>query len=323
MNIRLTKKPARLNFYWSVLMLFWAPFLSCQKKTVLKPQKINYRATAAISLTNVHDTTISYDSISGGTVACINLINCHNIHITQCKLMNSTLHGIFMSKCTNIIIDSNYFYKVATGVFAYSSQGIQVRSNQFKNMMGPYPLGQFVQFNHVSGSDNCFTNNKCENLAGESDAEDAINMNDSNGVALSPIMISGNWIRGGTSKSGGGIVLGDNGGSYQTAQNNIVVNTCGYGIGIADGNHMQIIGNQIYGAQTGISNVGICVQDFYGTGCSLNTITNNIVNWTNSAGVPNGCWNAGNCGNVVGWDNNTWIAKINASILPPTIITYQ
>ena len=323
MNLRWTEKPERLKFYWPILFLFLVTFLSCQKKTTLKPLKKNYRATAAISLLNVHDTTISYDSISGGAVACINLTNCRNIHITQCKLMNSALHGIFMNGCVNITIDSNYFYKVATGIFAYNSQGIQVKSNQFKDMQGPYPLGQFVQFNHVSGSGNCFINNRGENITGESNAEDDINMNASNGVASSPIMISGNWIRGGTSKSGGGIVLGDNGGSYQTAQNNILVNTCGYGIGIADGTNMQIIGNQIYGEKTSISNVGICVQDFYGIACSLNTITNNIVNWTNSAGLRNDSWNAGNCGTVMGWDNNTWNANINVSILPPTIITYE
>ena len=288
-----------------------------------KVAKVQYKATSPISLYNVHDITISYDSINGGSLACISLTNCHNIHITKCKLLNSSSFGVVTSGCANIIVDSSYFYKVATGVFAYNTQGVQVVSNQFKNMQGPYPMGQFVQFNHVSGSGNSFINNIGENITGQSNTEDDVNMNASNGTASSPIMISGNWIRGGTSKTGGGIVLGDNGGSYQTAENNILVNSGAYGIGIADGTNMEVINNKVYGAQTSISNVGIGVQNDYGLACSLNTITGNYVNWTNAKGVRNDNWNANNCGTIIGWANNTWNANINASLLPVIIITYK
>jgi len=293
------------------------------KNPITATPVVKYKATAPIALTNVHDITISYDSITGGSRACISLTNCRNIHITHCKLLNGSSFGVWTEGCVNIKVDSSYFYRVSSGVFAYSSQTIQVIANQFKNMQGPYPYGQFVQFNHVSGAGNCFINNRGDNVSGHSNAEDDVNVNASNGVATSPIMISGNWIRGGTSKTGGGIVLGDNGGSYQTAQNNILVNTAAYGIGIADGTNMQIIGNKIYGAQTPVSNVGIAVQDYYGIGCAMNTITGNYVNWTNSSGVRNDGWNANNCGIVTGWANNTWNANITASILPAVIITYK
>ena len=281
---------------------------------------VTYKVSAPISLSGVNNLTISGDSIKGGTVPCITLTNCTNIHITHCKLFNSTNVGVNLLNCVNVLVDSSYISNVSTGVYATTSKTIQVVANQMKNMVGPFPRGQFVQFNTCSGAGNSVINNKLENVLGASSPEDAISMYMTNGTAASPVMISGNSIKGGgPSASSGGIMLGDGGNSsYQTAQNNTLVNCGAYGISVAGGSNMQVLNNQIFAAQNTFTNVGICVWNQYATvsGCSVIIVSGNQVNWTNAAGQANGSWNNGNCGTVSGWSNNTWAANITSSILP-------
>jgi len=283
-----------------------------------------YIVSNVINLTGVHDLTISGKSIAGGNVPCISLTNCSNIHITNCRLVNSTTTGVNLYKCVNIVVDSSYISNVSTGVYASTCQSIKVLRNQMKNMVGPMPRGQFVQFNTVSGAGNQVIANKCENIMGSSTPEDAISMYMTNGTATSPVIISWNWIRGGgPSKTGGGIILGDDGGSHQTAENNTLVNPGQYGIGVAGGTNLEILNNKIYAAQNTFTNVGVCVWNQY-TNISASsgiTASGNQVNWTNSAGALNPDWNAGNCGTVTGWSSNTWGATFTSSILPATIIT--
>ena len=195
------------------------------------------------------------------------------------------------------------------------------------NMQGPMPRGQFVQFISCYGAGNSIMSNKFENILGSSNPEDAINIFQSNGTSASPITIAYNWIRGGgPSTTGGGIALGDGGGSsYQTAFENILVNPGQYGIAIAAGTVMSILNNQIYAAQAPFTNVGTFAWNQYAStsGCSVTTISGNVVNFTAAGGYQNSSWDGGNCGAISGWSANTWGANITASILPATIITMQ
>ena len=295
------------------------PFTSA---SLVATTAITYKTSGPISLTGVKNITISAESITGGTVPCISLSNCSNIIITHCKLINSTTTGVNLTNCVNISVDTSYISNVSSGVYAVDCQTIKVVGNQMKNMVGPYPRGQFVQFNTVSGAGNSVINNKCENIMGSSYPEDAISMYMTNGTAASPVTISGNWIRGGgPSTTGGGIMLGDNGGSYQTAENNTLVNPGQYGMAVSGGTNMQILNNQVYAVQNTFTNVGIYVYNQYTTACSLIIVNGNQVNWTNSAGISNPNWDDGNCGTVTGWSSNTWGANITSSILPATVIT--
>ena len=47
---------------------------------------------------------------------------------------------------------------------------------------------------------------------------------------------------------------------------------------------------------------------------------NNEVNFTNKKGELNCCWNAGNCGEISGWNTNKYNAKVTSTILPSKII---
>jgi parallel beta-helix repeat protein len=287
---------------------------------------IDYRVSKTISLSNVHNKTISGLVIVGGNVPPITLKNCSNIRITGNRLFNSTAVGIYLYQCKNVIIDHNYISNVSTGVYVQQTKGggIIITDNQFLNMRGPLPRVQFVQFNNVNGPGCLIANNRCENIIGQSYAEDAISLYSSNGTAASPITVKNNRIRGGgPSKTGGGIALGDAGGSHQLVENNLLVNPGQYGIGVAGGTDMRILNNKIYAKKNTFTNVGISVWNQYTniTSCAIIEVRGNEVNWTSAKGYLNPSWNNGNCGPVAGWDDNKWNSKINFSILPHVLIT--
>jgi hypothetical protein len=283
-----------------------------------------YKLTGPISLVGVNNITIRGDSINGGTVPCISLVNCTNIRITHCKLLNSKTLGVNISNCTSVKVDSSYISNVSTGVYAVDSKSIQVQYNQMKNMQGPYPKGAFVQFDNVSGGNNRVNNNMLENILGASYPEDAISMYKSNGLSTDPIYVSGNWIRGGgPSKTGGGIMLGDNGGSYQVAAYNRLVNPGQYGVAISGGTHMQIFTNDIYSKSESFSNVGLYYWNQSGLPSSDITISGNKVNFTSGIYGVNNSYVGPSSPAITGWSSNVFGANINASLLPTTLITYK
>lgn len=292
-----------------------------------------YQFSVPIEFNNMHNVTISGDSINGRGVPCIKLMNCTNIHVTKCILLNSTDVGVFIWNCSGVTIDSCYISKVASGVFAIgcSNGAINITSNEFKNMTGPYPKGACVQFSNVSGSNSSVSYNRCENISGESFPEDGISMYKSNGEAGSPIMITGNWIRGGgPSTTGSGITLGDHGGSYQVAENNIIVNSGYIGMQVAGGSNIQIINNAITSSAFAWSHLGLGCGNYSGLPSSDITVSGNKVNWTagklsdqlkGSLSIKKDA--SFQAGTVMpnGWSTNILNAQIDASILPATIIT--
>jgi parallel beta-helix repeat protein len=285
--------------------------------------RAKFTPSKPLNLKGKHDTVISGLIIKGGKERDIVLINCHNVHITHNQLINSAQEAIYLYDCYNITIDRNYFSSVSTGVEAVSTKGggIVVNNNQFFNMIGPFPRGQFVQFDNVSGPNCSISYNKGENILNQSNAEDAINLFKSNGTAESPIKIIGNWIRGGgPSKTGGGIMLGDNGGSFQYAADNIIVNPGQYGMSISGGDHISIVNNLIYSKSQYFTNIGLFIWTWMGYTPTNSTIKGNKVNFTNSKNTPNHSWIAPGVATPTGWDTNVFGADINESILPAKIV---
>ncbi|MDB5123625.1 MAG: hypothetical protein JWP94_1754 [Mucilaginibacter sp.] len=284
-----------------------------------------YVTSGVINLNGSHDITISGKSINGGSVAAITLTNCYNMHITKNMLGNSSNVGIYLYNCYNITIDYNCITNVSAGVLAadITNGGIIVNNNQFKNMVGPMPHGQFVQFDNVSGANNSISYNRGENVFGQSNPEDAINLYKSNGTASSPIQVAGNWIRGGgPSSSGGGIMLGDNGGSYQVASNNILVNPGQYGMAIAGGDNISITNNTTYAVTQSFTNIGVYVWGQSGSPCTNTTVSGNQVKFFNKSNIENDAWVAGGEATPSGWSTNTFGANIDASILPTVLISF-
>jgi len=265
---------------------------------------------------NLHDTTISNIFIDNSSRPCLKLTNCRNIIIERCTLGNCADVAIVLYRCRNVTVKNCYISNVSTGVYALESQGIKIIDNTIMNVNGPFPRGQMVQFDDVSGAGNRVANNRFENILGHSFAEDAISMYKSRGTPSDAILISGNLIKGGgPSITGGGIMLGDKGGEYIIARDNILVNPGQYGMAISGGKHMQIINNKIYSKKQPFTNVGLYIWNQNPLSCEDNIISGNYVNWTNAKGEANDSWNNGNCGPVKGWNTNTWRASIDSTIL--------
>jgi hypothetical protein len=351
MNLKISigKAWLRLCFTLSVLTVLFVS--SCQKDSTTNPAPApvaiasasnlntlaatplatvtlasSYKVVGPIYLAYAHDLTISGDYINGGSSPCIYLVNCYNIHITKSKLVNSTNVGVSLYNCTNILVDSCYINNVASGVYANSCKQIQVIANDMLNMIGPMPRGQFVQFNTVNGAGNRISNNHFENIMGQSHTEDGIDVYKSNGTSASPIYVTGNWIRGGgPSMTGGGINMGEQGGSYQIASNNTLVNPGQYGMCISGGSNIQMVNNNIYSQSLPFSNVGLYYWNQSKLPSSAITVSGNKVNFTSGklGGIVNNYFIGPGNPTPAGWSTNVWGASINASIFPAIIINYK
>lgn len=244
---------------------------------------VSFKKSPPINLSNVHDVVVS-----GIATSRITLFACKNIIVKNCKIGPNSKSGISIEGCTNITIDSCYLYKVSTGIYADDSETIKVIHCQAKNMLGPFPEGQFVQYKGVHGGGNAISFNKFENVLGESYTEDAISTYASSGLPNDPLVIESNWIRGGgPSKSGGGIMLGDGTGSYMVAKNNILVDAGQYGMAVSGGDHMSIVNNTVFAKAQPFTNVGLYYRNYSGPPSISIYIAKNLVNYTNSANQVN------------------------------------
>jgi len=278
---------------------------------------ISFTTSAPIVLSGEHDRVIN-----GSATQHITLIRCSNITIKNCKIGPYRKAGISLLNCTNIKIDSCYLYYVSTGIYAGYSTTISITNCQAKNMVGPFPEGQFVQFNVVKGGGNRVSFNKLENVLGQSNTEDAISMHKSDGLPADPIVIESNWIKGGgPSRSGGGIMLGDGGGSYMVAKNNILVDPGQYGMAVSGGSHMSIVNNTIYAKAQPFTNNGIYYRNLAKLPTSDITIAKNEVNYTSSKHVLNNTYLGPGELTPTGWNTNVYNTRLNENILPAKIVS--
>ena len=165
---------------------------------------------------------------------------------------------------------------------------------------------QFVQFDNVVAPAEIAWNHTT-NRAGRSSIEDNINMYESSGLDDGhPIDIHDNLIDGayppsgkGRDYTGGGIMLADSGGAYETARRNRVVSTTNYGIAIVGGHDNHIRHNWMISdgrADDGEAigpdyGVGIAVWDASDTGDLADVdARNNRVGWERGTDLTRNDW---------------------------------
>ena len=230
------------------------------------------------------------------------LRNCKNVTISNKTFRNlgGVTNAIRLDNCTNVTIKYVDFINVAEGIYAFNSRNIKVYGVRYSNITGPsgrtgYNTGNFVQFHQVNGG------RIWHNKGKGGDTEDVISLFQSSHVMVESNRLEGtNW----TSDSGSGIALGDDGGTGNTAQNNILVNIGQVGIHVSGGTNHKIIGNTILGQPRANSNVGIYVWNQAGGTCSGAVVKNNKVYWRKADGTEQGWWAGGGCGHVTMSGNN-------------------
>lgn len=219
--------------------------------------------------------------------------------------------GIRVYQSTRIKVLDNAFNDVSTGVYAADSSNgaLLMENNDATKVRGPMPRGQMIQLNAYSGSDIVIRCNRSDQALGGygTGPEDHISMYASSGTASSPIRILNNKMRGGGSPTGGGIMTGDNGGSYIQVKGNILQDPGQYAIGIASGTNISVVDNLVYAARRAWSNVGVYIwNQTTSMACNSNEISGNRVNYTHRDGFANPYWNDGNCGGVITNTPNTF-----------------
>ena len=249
-------------------------------------QGMTFKKTSPIVIKNKQNLVLDGIMVSNPNGICIKLKNVKNVTIKNSWITSCKGEGVHIIGSENVFIEETYFEGISTGVYALDSKNIVVANNEIKNVQGPFPRGQAVQFDKVFLGQIAF--NYVVNVSNESFAEDAINLYESNGTLDLPIDVYKNYIRGGgPSDSGGGILLGDNGGSYQRAVGNILENPGQYGIGVASGRNIHVEGNSIYGKKQFFTNTGLYVWNQYDASCENIVIEDNSSYFINKNGSPN------------------------------------
>lgn len=184
--------------------------------------------------------------------AGVNDVTIRRSHIGPCGPSPSLNdYGVLILEgASGITIQGNVIHDVGSGVKAYQANNpLVVERNFFYNIRGPLYNGQAVQFNGVGGgtggsriSCNVSDANYGE---GRKFYEDHISLFKSSGTPSAPIEVSFNRIRGGVSKSGGGITVGDKGGSWIYVHDNVVVTVANTGIGVAGGSNIRVENNRV------------------------------------------------------------------------------
>lgn len=261
----------------------------------------------------------------------ITLWSCENVIIRNCKFKNIPWNtAIYTENSTNITIIDCEFEDVYMAFKADNCKGrVKFENNDIKNLvkgLHTNNAGGGVQFLTCIGPDNSVSYNAFENLPEKTNTIDVIGMFNTNGTPNSPIIIKGNWIRGGGPHgSSGGILLGDWGGSFQIAEDNILVDPGQYGIGIAGGHNMTLRNNKVYAKQQPFTNVGLVVANWtqQQQGASYNIVVeNNAINWTDKNGSYGTAWFSENMRVVVPDWRNSMVRDPNilSTILPTEIL---
>jgi O-antigen ligase len=291
------------------LLLSSAAFAQ-EQDDAARPHVLTNRNGPCLSIKDVADVTIENMRIGPCGGHGIDIFGSRRIIVRNVSIERTGGSGIFVLRSENVTVENNVIEDNITSVSAQDSQGVTVRCNRLRNPRGPIPRGQFVQFDKVYGPGNVISCNAGVNEPGRGVPEDAISIYKSSGTAESPILIERNSITGGgPSPSGGGILLGDAGGSYLIARDNILENPGQYGIGVAGEHDIEVSGNIVVARRQPFTNVGISVWRQDPPECRNIVVKNNLVSWISGRGFPNPWWKGpGYCHRVEGVITNNFAA---------------
>lgn len=259
---------------------------------------------------------------SNGVYVYDNYIHTEKLSSTCCDYHD----GIFGSGGNqNVVIQGNVIaYGESNIEFSTNNSSITVTGNFLLNPRGPFPRGQNFQCFGSSSSSACNTVVVLNNYALSSqdttqylypdDQEDSINFGFANGAT-----VQGNYITGGHSPSGCGLIADEAANSMQFKSNSLL-DTGQCGIGIADGTNQLVDGNKIYNTNPvpGAGNTALYTWKQYREKCGPTTVSNNIADEIRSDGTHSGYWDGGKCGAVL--SGNTFDAAADPLLTPTSTV---
>jgi parallel beta-helix repeat protein len=276
---------------------------------------------AGVFVTGSNNVTVNNVNIHDTDDAGVTIFYGNNFTVSNNQFARTKSQAIKGQALANMAITHNNAQNVESGVYVAGATGVTVSYNNFAHIQGN-PRANFIQFNTVTGGSNSIMCNvgiqDAYGTAASLDSiEDDISLYHSSGTAASPILVIGNKVKnGGPSKTGGGIMLGDDGGAYITAIDNVVVTPGGYGMAVSGGTNMIMQNNLIYSGYTPIVNNGIAVWNYNPSTvtCDNITVSGNRVNWTNTWGPDTTIWENNTCSNAHFTKNTFQDSSVTAAI---------
>jgi nitrous oxidase accessory protein NosD len=209
--------------------------------------------------------------------------------------------GVFVYLTDRLVLQDNVIAYGETNVELMGVTNAQVFRNRLINPRGPHPRGQQVQVwahGSVKSADVLIQGNvaiSADDYKLPEGQWDAINVGMSDRVRVEQ-----NYISGGRSQSGCGIVV-DVGANSVQMMDNTLVHTGQCGIGIGSGTYHLISGNRIYNHGLDLLNVGntaIYVWKQYAGACGPVQVVNNTAVTIRPNGQLSSFWDGGGCGPV-------------------------
>lgn len=231
---------------------------------------------------------------SGNFLVFNNLVFQNNGHANGVVYFPPGCHDItFHNCCAFDGIRGFYGFQCGSGGVANILIDIFWTKNIADNNSHTHGGGSHMQMNEVTGAGLEVRYGKSFTDMGLSDAArlgvgDILNFYKVNGTSGSPAAIHHCMVRGGSSYAPGeaGIILGDLGGSFQTAHDNILIETGAVGAQIQGGHDIDMSNNIIYGPAHSYTFDGLQLGNYSGAACYNITMANNLLNWRN--GFNNG-----------------------------------
>ena len=317
--------------------------ISGKSHVVIKGYKIRSATGNCITVTNSTDITIEDSQIGPcGTAGATVLGN--GIEINSSKgvfIYDNYIHpqtlssgccdthdGIFGNGGTvgnqNVNIRGNVIaYGQSNIEFTQKNSVIRVIGNFLLNPRGPSPRGQNFQCwgdslstpcADITVQDNYTLSSKNTHKYRYPDSqEDSINLGFTDPSTRQ--LVTGNYVTGGQSASGCGIIADDTANSVQFTDNRLL-NTGECGIGIADGTNQLVRGNKVYNTNPvpGGGNTAIYTWQQYSAPCGPTAVTDNIADEIRSDGTHSGFWDGGGCSSTESGD--TWNAAADPLLTP-------
>lgn len=271
--------------------------------------KITSRTGNCITITGAANITIQNAQIGPCGGRGIEISKSSGINIFDSYIHTETLSqgccdnndGIYAHNGSkDILVQGNVIAYGESNIEALGVARIRVLGNFLVNPRGPKPRGQNFQCyngcSEVTVSNNyALSSTDTGRYLYPEDQEDSINFGMSDFITARD-----NFITGGHSRSGCGLIADDRANSVHFVGNR-VLNTGQCGIAIADGSDQVVTGNKIYNTNpvSGGGNTALVVWKQYKPACGPVTVSNNIADALKPDGAHSGYWNGGGCEPVV------------------------
>jgi hypothetical protein len=225
--------------------------------------------------------------------------------------------GVFAHDTKTLAILGNVIAYGEANIEVGSSDGIRVIGNFLLNPQNGGSRGQnFQSWNgcfNIDVEDNYALSSKDKMYTFPAKQEDSINFGVSTGVVA-----KNNYVQGGFSPSGCGIIADDQAESVQFLDNQLF-DTGQCGIGIANGTKQVVTGNKILNDTPvdGGGNTGLYVWNQYDAACGPVLVTDNVVSAIKPDGTQSSYWYGGGCDPVT-LSGNTFDNDAAALLMPPS-----